>query len=79
MWYWRSQLRVVENVQRGQWKDGKSRGIHWWEKVDAFGIALVRFLWTPGGGEHDILLTIAACAIVLQVPTCCHFPDILSI
>src|SRR6266850_5477407 len=78
-WYWRSQLRVVEKAQCGQWRDGRSGGIHQWGKVDTFDVALVWLLWILEGGVRDNLLTIGEHAIVRRVPTCCRFLGIPSI
>jgi len=44
-----------------------------------FVVESVGFLYSSVGVESDILLTIAAHAIVLPVPTYCRFQDTLSI
>jgi len=45
----------------------------------AFVVESRRLLSVPVVDVNDILLTIEERAIVRRVPTCCHFPDILSI
>jgi len=44
-----------------------------------FVVRSVGFLYLSRDVESDTPLTIAVCAIVLLVPTCCHFQGILSI